>query len=152
MPSVSDALSPIPCPAKTLSIRGERIKCLSTRNLKMAASAHAYVRGSAALYYEWLEASNGNTLPSGPAVWICGDRHVATWAPVTSANGSLAIQIRDLAAIGDWKLIAAKKRPIPSNPIHGLSRAELWQCRLAARLIKVNIPPLPRRRWRARRV
>ena len=28
-----------------------------TRNLKMARSAHAYVRGSTVKFYEWLEAS-----------------------------------------------------------------------------------------------
>jgi uncharacterized protein (DUF2252 family) len=48
---------------------GERMKRLiATRNLKMAASAHAYVRGSTTRYYKWLEASNGTTLPAGPAV------------------------------------------------------------------------------------
>ena len=59
----------------------ERMKCLiATRNLKMAASAHAYVRGCTTRYYEWLEASNGTALPSGPAVWICGDCHVGNRA------------------------------------------------------------------------
>jgi uncharacterized protein (DUF2252 family) len=59
------------------------MKCLiAIRNLKMAASAHAYVRGSTTRYYEWLKASNGTTLPSGPAVWICGDCHAGNLGPV----------------------------------------------------------------------
>jgi uncharacterized protein (DUF2252 family) len=92
----------------------ERMKCLiATRNLKMAASAHAYVRGSTTRYYEWLEASNGTALPSGPAVWICGDCHVGNLGPVASANGSLAIQIRDL------------DQTVIGNPAHDIIRLGL---------------------------
>jgi uncharacterized protein (DUF2252 family) len=93
---------------------GERMKHLiATRNLKMAASAHAYVRGSTTRYYEWLEASNGPTLPRGPAVWICGDCHVGNLGPVASANGSLAIQIRDL------------DQTVIGNPAHDIIRLGL---------------------------
>jgi uncharacterized protein (DUF2252 family) len=36
---------------------------------KMAASAHAYVRGSTVRFYQWLEASDRCVLPEGPGVW-----------------------------------------------------------------------------------
>ena len=47
-----------------------------TRNLKMAQSAHAYVRGSTVKFYEWLESSSRSKLPEGQPVWICGHCHV----------------------------------------------------------------------------
>jgi uncharacterized protein (DUF2252 family) len=54
---------------KDIADPGERAKRLvATRNLKMAASAHAYVRGSTARFYQWLEATNGTALPAGPPV------------------------------------------------------------------------------------
>ena len=72
----------------------DRLKVLvAERNRKMAASAHAYVRGSTTRFYEWLEASNRLVLPEGPEVWICGDCHVGNLGPVASASGALAIQI-----------------------------------------------------------
>ena len=36
------------------------------RRLKMARSVHAYVRGSTAKFYEWLERSDLETVPRGP--------------------------------------------------------------------------------------
>ena len=86
---------------------------VAERNRKMAVSAHAYVRGSTAQFYEWLEASHASALPEGPAVWICGDCHVGNLGPVASADGALAIQIRDFdqAVIG--------------NPAHDLIRLGL---------------------------
>jgi len=45
------------------------------RNLKMARSAHAYMRGNTTRFYEWLD-ERGGVLPEGPPVWICGD-----WPP-----------------------------------------------------------------------
>ena len=55
---------------------GQRAVVLTERrNLKMAESAHAYVRGSTLRFYEWLEDSRRVALPEGPAVWICGDCH-----------------------------------------------------------------------------
>jgi len=36
------------------------------RRLKMARSAHAYVRGSTVKFYEWLESSRGKRVPQGP--------------------------------------------------------------------------------------
>lgn len=55
----------------------ERNALLSERrNLKMTRSAHAYVRGNTAQFYEWLEEKPSYNLPCGPSIWICGDCHV----------------------------------------------------------------------------
>ena len=91
----------------------DRMKLLNAeRNRKMAASAHAYVRGSTTRFYEWLDAS-GKNLPAGPDVWICGDCHVGNLGPVASANGALAVQIRDL------------DQTVIGNPAHDLIRLGL---------------------------
>lgn len=66
------------------------------RNLKMARSIHAYVRGNTAKYYEWLKAAEITSIPQGPAVWICGDCHTGNLGPVANADGEIEIQIRDL--------------------------------------------------------
>jgi uncharacterized protein (DUF2252 family) len=86
---------------------------IAERNRKMAASAHAYVRGSTVRFYEWLENSKRSPLPEGPNLWICGDCHVGNLGPVASRTGALAVQIRDLdqAVIG--------------NPAHDLVRLAL---------------------------
>jgi uncharacterized protein (DUF2252 family) len=83
-----------------------------TRNLKMALSAHAYVRGSTLKFYEWLEGSAGK-LPQGPPVWICGDCHVGNLGPLADAKGRVAIQIRDL------------DQTVIGNPAHDLIRLGL---------------------------
>ena len=69
---------------------------LETRNLKMARSAHAFVRGSTLKFYEWLQSTEGRGLPVGPPIWICGDCHVGNLGPVANADGKIAVQIRDL--------------------------------------------------------
>src|ERR1700709_493120 len=66
-----------------------------TRNLKMARSAHAYVRGSTTRFSEGLEASRPG-VPVGPPIWICGDCHVGNLGPLADAKGRVAVQIRDL--------------------------------------------------------
>jgi uncharacterized protein (DUF2252 family) len=66
------------------------------RDLKMARSAHAYVRGSTEQFYEWLESPGGTSLPPGPALWICGDCHVGNLGPIGRTVGSAVIEIRDL--------------------------------------------------------
>ena len=83
------------------------------RTLKMARSAHAYVRGNTLKFYEWLESSTGKSVPQGPAVWICGDCHLGNLGPVADAKGRVKIAIRDLdqAVIG--------------NPAHDLIRLGL---------------------------
>jgi uncharacterized protein (DUF2252 family) len=83
-----------------------------TRNLKMARSAHAYVRGSTVKFYEWLEDSAGK-VPTGPPIWICGDCHVGNLGPLADAKGRVAIQIRDL------------DQTVIGNPAHDLIRLGL---------------------------
>ena len=79
----------------------------------MAASAHAYVRGSTKRFYGWLKEPDRAVLPEGPPLWICGDCHVGNLGPVASADGSLAIQIRDL------------DQTVIGNPAHDLVRLGL---------------------------
>src|SRR5271154_3115939 len=86
---------------------------LQARNLKMARSAHAYVRGSTAKFYEWLESSDRSKLPEGPPVWICGDCHVGNLGPLADAKGRVVVQIRDL------------DQTVIGNPAHDLVRLGL---------------------------
>ena len=79
------------------------------RNLKMARSAHAYVRGNTEKFYEWLASDSSATLPKGPAVWICGDCHVSNLGPIANAKGRIDIQIRDL------------DQTVIGNPAHDLA-------------------------------
>ncbi|MDB5423026.1 MAG: hypothetical protein JWQ29_442 [Phenylobacterium sp.] len=83
-----------------------------TRNLKMARSAHAYVRGSTVKFYEWLDASGGK-VPTGPPVWICGDCHMGNLGPLADPKGRVAVQIRDL------------DQTVIGNPAHDLIRLGL---------------------------
>lgn len=83
------------------------------KNEKMARSAHAYVRGSTAKFYEWIESAGHVSLPKGPPIWICGDCHVGNLGPVANSAGALEIQIRDL----DQSVIG--------NPAHDLVRLGL---------------------------
>lgn len=83
-----------------------------TRNLKMARSAHAYVRGSTVKFYEWLEGRQ-TSLPAGPPVWICGDCHLGNLGPLANAKGQVDIQIRDL------------DQTVIGNPAHDLIRLGL---------------------------
>jgi uncharacterized protein (DUF2252 family) len=69
----------------------------AARNLKMARSVHAYVRGNTLKFYNWLEASSvAADIPKGPPIWICGDCHVGNLGPIADAEGRVAFQIRDL--------------------------------------------------------
>lgn len=83
------------------------------RKLKMARSAHAYVRGNTLRFYEWLDGLSRGTLPEGPPIWICGDCHLGNLGPLADTDGRVDIQIRDLdqAVIG--------------NPVHDLIRLGL---------------------------
>lgn len=83
------------------------------RNLKMARSAHAYVRGSTVQFYEWLHSQPGRRLPSGPAVWICGDCHAGNLGPTGDLKGRIDIHIRDL------------DQTVIGNPAHDLVRLAL---------------------------
>ena len=83
------------------------------RNLKMASSAHAYVRGNTPKFYEWLAEADNRRVPEGPPVWICGDCHVGNLGPLADTEGQIDIQIRDL----DQSIIG--------NPAHDLIRLGL---------------------------
>jgi uncharacterized protein (DUF2252 family) len=83
------------------------------RDLKMAGSAHAYVRGNTSKFYEWLAAPGGSTVPQGPPIWICGDCHVGNLGPLADSDGQIDIEIRDL------------DQTVIGNPAHDLIRLGL---------------------------
>jgi uncharacterized protein (DUF2252 family) len=83
------------------------------RTLKMAGSAHAYVRGSTVQFYEWLEGRGKRAVPKGPAVWICGDCHAGNLGPLAAPDGKIHVQIRDL------------DQTVIGNPNHDLIRLAL---------------------------
>ncbi len=85
---------------------------IEARNLKMARSQHAYVRGSTTRFYDWLEHSKGK-LPAGPSIWICGDCHIGNLGPLADQRGRVEIQIRDL------------DQTVIGNPAHDLIRLGL---------------------------
>lgn len=82
------------------------------RERKMARSPHAYVRGSTARFYEWLDGADVN-LPQGPAIWICGDCHTGNLGPLADAHGHVDVLIRDL------------DQTVIGNPVHDLIRLGL---------------------------
>jgi uncharacterized protein (DUF2252 family) len=83
------------------------------RRLKMAGSAHAYVRGNTLQFYEWLGTASSEAVPDGPPVWISGDCHVGNLGPVGNAKGRIEIQIRDF------------DQTVIGNPAHDLIRLGL---------------------------
>src|ERR1700728_1113927 len=92
----------------------DRASTLKTQqSLKMARSAHAYVRGSTVKFYEWLEAQKRGALPEGLPVWICGDCHAGNLGPVAGTDGRIAVQIRDF------------DQTVIGNPAHDLIRLAL---------------------------
>jgi uncharacterized protein (DUF2252 family) len=98
-----------------VSVRpGDRLAALTVKQtLKMARSAHAYVRGSTAQFYAWLDVQKQGALPEGPPVWICGDCHAGNLGPVADIEGRIAIQIRDF------------DQTVIGNPAHDLIRLAL---------------------------
>ncbi len=93
---------------------GERQAVLDARrNLKMAQSAHAYVRGNTLKFYEWLESAERGSLPEGPPIWICGDCHLGNLGPLANEKGKVEIAIRDL------------DQTVIGNPAHDLIRLAL---------------------------
>ena len=96
-----------PHPRRRRAILDER------RKLKMASSAHAYVRGSTVEFYKWLQERSEQTVPKGPPVWICGDCHVGNLGPLADADGRVHVQIRDL------------DQTVVGNPNHDLIRLAL---------------------------
>jgi uncharacterized protein (DUF2252 family) len=86
---------------------------LAARNRKMARSAHAFVRGSTASFYDWLQKPPVEKMPAGPWIWICGDCHVGNLGPIAHPSGRVDIQIRDL------------DQTVIGNPAHDLIRLGL---------------------------
>ncbi|MEO6846359.1 MAG: DUF2252 family protein [Chthoniobacterales bacterium] len=84
------------------------------RRLKMAESAHAYVRGNTIQFYEWLKSDAvPKNIPAGPDLWICGDCHTGNLGPVADLEGNIEIQIRDV------------DQTVIGNPAHDLLRLGL---------------------------
>jgi uncharacterized protein (DUF2252 family) len=83
------------------------------RELKMARSAHAYVRGSTERFYEWITSSAGRKVPAGPNVWICGDCHVGNLGPIGHPKGKAVVELRDL------------DQTVIGNPAHDVVRLAL---------------------------
>lgn len=103
-----------------------RLAILATRRkLKMARSAHAYVRGSTAQFYAWLQEHGERKVPKGPPVWICGDCHVGNLGPLADADGRIHVQMRDL------------DQTVIGNPNHDLIRLALS---LASAARSSNLP------------
>lgn len=101
--------------AKALTTLDDRKRMLEHRRvLKMAGSAHAYVRGNTVRFYDWLrsDAVKGK-LPTGPDIWICGDCHTGNLGPIADSEGNIDIQIRDL------------DQTVIGNPAHDLLRLGL---------------------------
>jgi uncharacterized protein (DUF2252 family) len=93
---------------------GQRARTLDARRkLKMASSAHAYVRGSTVQFYRWLEGPGKTAVPQGPPVWICGDCHAGNLGPLAAPDGKIHVQIRDL------------EQTVIGNPNHDLIRLAL---------------------------
>ena len=92
----------------------QRLELLTAaRNAKMARSAHAYVRGNTARFYDWLDSVERVALPEGPTIWICGDCHIGNLGPVADVHGELAVEIRDF------------DQTVVGNPAHDLVRLGL---------------------------
>jgi len=98
---------------KSVSPENRQAHLAATRNLKMASSPHAFVRGSTAQFYRWLEEGRAREISEAPAVWICGDCHSGNLGPIADARGRIEIQIRDL------------DQTVIGNPNHDLIRLAL---------------------------
>ncbi|MEP6862180.1 MAG: DUF2252 family protein [Deltaproteobacteria bacterium] len=86
---------------------------IARRELKMARSAHAYVRGSTERFYDWIASDGGHHVPTGPAVWICGDCHVGNLGPIGHPEGRAVVELRDL------------DQTVIGNPAHDVVRLAL---------------------------
>jgi uncharacterized protein (DUF2252 family) len=95
-----------------VAIADRTTRLTEARNLKMARSSHAYVRGSTVKFYEWLSAGPV-AIPDAPPVWICGDCHMGNIGPLADKRGRVALQIRDL------------DQTVIGNPAHDLVRLAL---------------------------
>jgi uncharacterized protein (DUF2252 family) len=86
---------------------------IAKRDLKMARSAHAFVRGSTDQFYEWLASPKTTAIPAGPPVWICGDCHIGNLGPIGHVEGTAVVEMRDL------------DQTVIGNPAHDLVRLAL---------------------------
>ena len=99
---------------KHTSPKNRRLVLDQQRRMKMAESAHAYVRGNTTRFYEWLDSKAVKaTLPVGPEIWICGDCHTGNLGPVADLHGNIDIEIRDV------------DQTVIGNPSHDLLRLGL---------------------------
>ena len=83
------------------------------RELKMARSAHAFVRGSTSQFYKWLASPQTTSIPQGPPVWICGDCHIGNLGPIGHHSATAVVEMRDL------------DQTVIGNPAHDLLRLAL---------------------------
>jgi len=110
---VSASIAPTP-DGEAVRAQAARIPALyRRRDLKMARSAHAFVRGSTERFYEWLSGAKSRGLPQGPLVWICGDAHVGNLGPIARCDAQVEVELRDL------------DQTVPGNPAHDLIRLGL---------------------------
>jgi len=86
---------------------------IAKRDLKMARSAHAFVRGSTDQFYAWLASPKTTAIPAGPPVWICGDCHIGNLGPIGHVEGTAVVEMRDL------------DQTVIGNPAHDLVRLAL---------------------------
>lgn len=94
--------------------RRRKVVLEERQRLKMAESAHAYVRGNTGRFYEWLKSRPARaSLPEGPDIWICGDCHTGNLGPIADLEGNIDIEIRDL------------DQTVIGNPAHDLIRLGL---------------------------
>jgi uncharacterized protein (DUF2252 family) len=100
-------------PSTTINPARRALALEARRQLKMASSAHAYVRGSTVQFYRWLEGDGRRAVPKGPPVWICGDCHAGNLGPLAAPDGKIHVQIRDL------------DQTVIGNPNHDLIRLAL---------------------------
>ena len=105
---MSTKKSPLP---RTRSARASQLA--ARRALKMAESAHAYVRGNTAQFYEWLDSASGRVIPVGPEIWICGDCHIGNLGPISDSRENVEVQIRDV------------DQTVIGNPSHDIVRLGL---------------------------
>jgi uncharacterized protein (DUF2252 family) len=78
---------------RTAAERKGRLDAL--RDRKMAATAHAFVRAKADLFYATI-AEHPLALPAGPAIWISGDCHAENFGAVSDARGGGDLEMNDL--------------------------------------------------------
>ena len=129
--------------------RDGRANVLEARRLaKMARSSHAFVRGSTAQHFAWMDELDA--LPAGPPVWICGDCHVGNLGPIVDRRGGIEIQIRDLdqTTIGNpahdlVRLALSLASVARGSDLPGAATAQLMDCMAAGYAEGLAAPERP---------